>query len=756
MLSFNVLLRIFLVFMGVSLAEASTNLALKSPYTVSTPANYSLTTDAGDATQLTDGSFVTDHFWAAKGTVGWQQAGSVRIEFDLGAERQIEKLCFNTARNTAAGVYFPASINVMLSSDKQLYASLGDLYQGAAHAEGGYTIQKFCATYAGTVARYVMLVVEPKDPVFQFIFVDEVEVIGLDSVQKTGSVAPRTIKQADIDSFILAQKTLRENVTALLTQLDSLINGAKDPLQKDALVQFKTKLQAQTISTLAELKAMQDELAAIISNSGTQSGLTLWYKNPWINFSGFEGAEQKEKISSLDFNLLRRGRASNAFVITNNTKENQTLNFATTWNTDKGALPELSVREVGMVMSALKKQVLGDPLIPLDNNQLVIKPGESKQVWLTLAAGEALAGNYQGTLKIVPANIAVGATALPVNVSLSKATFPKEQSLKMNLWVYMNERLINNKSWIVADDLAKHHVNVAVVFPGMLPWPTTDSAAKAARYSVFNQRVNYQKQAFTLFFMNFNFDGWRNIMSGGYMSPEWQAQLKTWVQEMVDNMKQQGISPSNFAFYPIDEPRNAEEIEYLIQTGRVIKSVNPNIKVYTTIGFPISNNDLLRLTEVVDIFQLEAKTVTDEQSNGLLAKNKEIWSYLAIEGGKEADPFPYLRLHAWNAFKKGMTGVGLWSYADIGDSGTAWNDLDGIRPDWAVVYEGKYGPVGSKRWEAFAQGVEDYEMLRLAKLKIQTPDEKKAFDDKVEQVLTSADYRQFEANRLYFLQAASK
>ena len=66
---------------------------------------------------------------------------------------------------------------------------------------------------------------------------------------------------------------------------------------------------------------------------------------------------------------------------------------------------------------------------------------------------------------------------------------------------------------------------------------------------------------------------------------------------------------------------------------------------------------------------------------------------------------------AWNAWNIGASGIGFWSYSDTQGS-SAWDDFDGVRPDWAVVYEGDGKPITSRRWEAFREGVEDYKLLK--------------------------------------------
>lgn len=80
---------------------------------------------------------------------------------------------------------------------------------------------------------------------------------------------------------------------------------------------------------------------------------------------------------------------------------------------------------------------------------------------------------------------------------------------------------------------------------------------------------------------------------------------------------------------------------------------------------------------------------------------------------------------SWQAFYLGFKGAGFWNYADTGSGenlGSAWDDFDGKRPDFSVIYEGENGTiVSSRRWEAWRMGVEDYELLTLyAKAKGET------------------------------------
>ena len=54
------------------------------------------------------------------------------------------------------------------------------------------------------------------------------------------------------------------------------------------------------------------------------------------------------------------------------------------------------------------------------------------------------------------------------------------------------------------------------------------------------------------------------------------------------------------------------------------------------------------------------------------------------------------------------------NYADVGsfdNEVSGWDDFDGESPDHSVVYNIGDQIISSRRWEAFKQGIEDYELL---------------------------------------------
>jgi hypothetical protein len=113
----------------------------------------------------------------------------------------------------------------------------------------------------------------------------------------------------------------------------------------------------------------------------------------------------------------------------------------------------------------------------------------------------------------------------------------------------------------------------------------------------------------------------------------------------------------------------------------------------------------------VDYWQPSLLAVRGHLGDFFKGLQKEWWIYGNPKSpAKIGSPLHDYRLLAWWAWHYRASGVGFWSYSDTNGS-SAWDDIDGRRPDWAVVYESDKGVVSSRRWEAFREGLEDYALL---------------------------------------------
>jgi len=131
------------------------NLAQGKPYTMSRKPNYGLCSDAGDATQLTDGVYTKGYFWTQKSTVGWSHAFLHNITIDLGKTEPICGVSWNAAAGSA-GVTWPSLLSLYVSEDAQNWYFLGDIFtqsiaQYGRPAEDKYNVYRIAST---SLARF--------------------------------------------------------------------------------------------------------------------------------------------------------------------------------------------------------------------------------------------------------------------------------------------------------------------------------------------------------------------------------------------------------------------------------------------------------------------------------------------------------------------------------------------------------------------------------------------------------------------------
>lgn len=776
------------------------NLALSAPYAYQPVAQYPYTMDSGDAVELTDGRYAQKHFWTARDqTVGWLRQGVIRLEIDLRSSYAIEQVCLNTARSIKAGVSFPQRIDIFASADGMSYQYLGDLMRDADHSDGSYLVKKFTKDLR-TAARYLVFFIEPKG---NYTFIDEIEVWGpgiqsmpsraypinksdLASVQKklvrTAHLTRAIDKELSEWSYssgdLVSTASVRDSDENAVVNLDEkFFEVVSTTIDQGGPVSAEHVLSENSLFSDEELLSEIYALHVAYLASRFTAPLIVWHNNPWAPFSSLDTPTSerllKESFSPLDdlslgqrfnetlqFDLLRGGTASEAIILSNNSSEKQSYKVSIKEDGIVDSFPNIEVREAQILLLA-EDELRADPLVELSDRTIVIRPGESKQLWLTAHGGSASAGVYNAKMILAKDGEWSPQIQVPLQIKVWAAQTPRQQSLMVNTWSYLTWRAIKNIPEKAVADLSAHHCNVAILHPSQIPWPVNFKTGAFATpdYSQFDRFINLSRNANKfLFYMDFNTEARRNL--GGtyaFMSDEWQKLFKQWIRDWVQHAFELGLNSHDFAFYPIDEPDGSTEAGYLIEIAKLIKEVDPELQVYTTIDQVgrISSDDFSKLSELVDIFQIGLNSVTAANVTPLKERGKEVWSYAS--GGKITDPLGFYRLQAWRAFKNGITGIGFWAYADMGNAGTAWNDLDGNRPDFSVIYEGENDVVSSKRWEAWREGIEDYQLLELAKAKVNVGKESEELKQRVDWVIQHPDdYAYFQETKRFLLTIASR
>lgn len=521
---------------------------------------------------------------------------------------------------------------------------------------------------------------------------------------------------------------------------------------------LKIRIEANTHTDKKQFNEYMSKLFNInrmILRNNYDDILVLSAANPWGRFTPLTLPKNASKLAvNLNFDVAMNGTVSAAIAISNNSDIHQRLKF-TVLNTEVNRSPLIQLYEV-MFITTSSHDVIADPLKPIKDGYLSLMPGESKQLWLSVNANNITSGDYELNLLIQYTNDKEITKIVPLNIKVWSVLVPEKNGLYVNTWSYLNWRQLKNNINHAINDLNAHHANVAIVHPDQIPWPDF-SLHSRLDYSLFDKIMTYQSKAdIRLFFMNFT-DKARRTFKGEYkyMSTEWKQVFTAWIIQWVEYMKSTGLDYHQYAFYPLDEPKNAAEVKILIDIAKLLKDINPTIRVYTTLG-EMSAVDIIRAKDIIDIYQVLIRDIDSISGKQLKFLNKEIWLYTADGGGKDALPHEFYRLQAWRAFQEGVNGIGFWAYADIGNIGNGWNDIDGRRADFSVIYESNNLLYSSKRWEAWREGVEDYYILAAANKKLKANEVDDFYRDMDDVLYKINNHSKFELTRRHILSVASR
>jgi len=172
--------------------------------------------------------------------------------------------------------------------------------------------------------------------------------------------------------------------------------------------------------------------------------------------------------------------------------------------------------------------------------------------------------------------------------------------------------------------------------------------------------------------------------------------------------------------YPFDETLCDE----FYQLAKFIKTeVDPRIRLFANSRGAPGGHEMSRIAPFIDIWcfrDLPYGATIGPEEQRIRRSSASVWSYDCARPAKGKPPYDYYRLQMWRAFARGDTGCGFWVYADPG-AADAWDDFATMHGRYGVVYGPQGGPAGldyageslipSRRWEAWREGVEDYEYL---------------------------------------------
>ena len=617
--------------------------------------NYHLTKSANDLVELTDGVVHQFPAWIRKESVGWKAASAILLEINLDLPEN--QMCDSgtleifSSKQKSSGVSLPRRIDIYEDNKHIKYVNIDNA--GSANQQA-HTITIPLKNIGNTFA----MVIHSSGA---YTMIDEIAWV-------------------------------------------SDLRGC-DPKVKQE-IKFK-KANPQKIIADSKRRLTEQLFARMKPVSKPNKILEVGFADPW-GVLPTQLTGQEERSDSMILKGFNNTKETFVVGIAGGCEHNQSYKVKLT------SSPEIRKK---VRMFEIQKQlvldgsIVFDPLVPLQSNKLDCSNSWNTYLWISIDFDENI-NSEKITVEIQSEKNDIKA----VEVDLQIENFDQSGVCELNVinWAYPQDKPVWDTQTDLYQDLANYGVNVFVIHPALLKLPNSvGKVQNINKKEIINQIKKIResnKSATILFYMAISrwFDKSQQLTES-----QREKVLTEWVTHMDQFLRKEGYSRDQWMLYPADEPV-AKRLEQLFWTIDLIKKVSPDIRIYANPIAVHSRNkitygQLKELSNKVDIIQPDFELVR-EQMTFFQNLDKPWWFYdNPTYPAKKTEPYFYRSL-ALKAWALGASGTGFWSYSDTSNT-SAWDDFDGNRGDWAVVYEGKENIISSRRWEAVAQGMNDYRFL---------------------------------------------
>ena len=619
--------------------------------------NYPLSKDLEDKAQLTDGFINRDPIWVRSKSVAWQHQTPVSFSLNLeNAEFSPSKysMYLRFGHGAKSGVHMPRFIDVF-SNKLNRFTRIGAHYN---HKVSSYlSASSWVEIPLSELSNHIEVLVHSEK-----IFIS-------------------------IDEIVISKSSLKD------VKVDELVS---DYSKKDIDID---SLTMNSIGMLKLILTKKNNITIVKKSDSEINVVCLELEDPWSKIDKEVCNFSKNKLHR---NIFIKEKDYFVFKVFNESDVLRELKINQPRNSN------VSIGELNEVLVADGSRAF-DPITPMEG-QIIIEPYEKKIFFVSVEFMNSECTDV--CLDRYSLSLSLGLSDLVAEVDYSVVDLntdnPSKYQPNVVTWGYSRDKPI----WSVPEknvaDLKSHGVNVFLVHPHYLPSPYDAESLSVNNFlRLVNELKLYKDQGLLLLYVGI--DGWHKHK---FKEKPTDSEWVDWLKVVKKAINVAGINSLQWSVFLIDEPASSE-LELLSEIASDLKSIDNRISIYAN---PISSSskttriqDLLPLIGLVDIWQPSMKFAQSRVWDKFKKNIDQFWVYGGPDSPvKSALPSVYREL-SHEAILVGATGIGFWSYSDTSGS-SAWDDFDGRRPDWSVVYEIEDGIISSRRWEAFAKGIEEYKI----------------------------------------------
>ncbi len=565
------------------------------------------------------------------------------------------------------------------------------------------------------------------------------------NAEMDGKIVWRSVFPADLGDTPALEKL--QNVYALLKEIPGqLNNGAlKSKLEaglekalasKESLeTAIESSMKSRKAMPLTQYQELNDKVKSAIADLDDKQWV-LWQKNNWDDLGQAEFPADFGDVESIQLKSLVNDIEQSNVIISNLTAKPMRLRVSCTdyeWVQNDstrvkffGITPELFVADW---QDLVTDTTMADPLLPLGvSSRLDIPVGESRQVWMRFPALDLPPGKYQCQLSCTPiGSHELGGPAVAKTVAIELEVDPLRLSTSPDFAVY-NWDYASEDAY--ARDLYEHKVNRFLVTTS-IPIPEFDDSGNALNeidYSAYDRllriKMKYaEKSGGEILFSyglleSFN-TAIQKELKFEYRSDAWDQAFRYTYGHWLAHLKELGLDYDDYSVQVWDEAL-MEELDYTIEGCKLMREIDPNVRL--VMDGTQKYNDIKRLEPWIDVWIPDLGFLQNyKNSKEILALYKSmdepIYGYTCATRMKSQSAYDYYLLKPWRAAMLDLDGVCYWAYNSW--RGDPWNDYDGplsggtFYADCGAIYNGNHAPVTSRRWEAWREGIEQWQIIRL-------------------------------------------
>ena len=720
------------VLCGITLSAAPKNLVLGKKLTFEQKPLYSLTHDAKDNMDLTDGKFKNDDIWFYKDSVGWYGEPYVSIIIDLGKPSSIDTVRLHMAQGHGS-VHFPEKILFLAGHTPDNFRYICDIIADnkaniPPYEKGRYRAFIGSKKHVNFKARYIKLIAFPEKDSTYF-FTDEIEVIEGKANAPTlfmgGGFQGTT---AEYIKFMRLEKRLDADAAqiqsnAKLAKVKYNVNALKTKLRNE----YQKYLTVNKKDTDFPVNPAQQELAAanqkIMAAAGLK-GIVMWSAVRWDLFNSFTYPVDDPACRELK---LSAGEIRNLPLnFTNADAQKKTLSIKVDSPFPVTMLRGYSADDANGFFNSnrLEKQDAANGVYKAE-----LLPGESIQYFVKVAipAGTK-AGKYTLTAS-------ANGVKKSFNITVGSLKFPAELSTEYGCWDYLNSpgchaQAIDESNVEAARKLIKEYqMNVSWGHEDALPrafpdmFDDQDNLIKNLDFTGFDKWLNNAPG-----FKRYALFGGGNLKSRLNVGFDPVKEKERFTKRMVNylsainahienNLK---LDLNKFMVHFIDEASTPEQKAILTSWCKAITlAKSPSGKKLSSYGNPFFARYELYSYPEIDMYQPSNSDCKKEvilhlmSINSIRSDNARFGLYSCANRVRERDPYIYYG---------GTFRLGFLFDNYVGSS--FWNLATGPRNISEYDYTGRYFTpwyfkgneiFTSRQYEAIWEGRSDYEYLALLK-----------------------------------------